>query len=164
MGAGGVTGKATEIKIGSKTIRILKQGNGFAGIVVGQSSDRIEGTTALEVETRLRARIAEKHPDFVGIGGARARFLKLFSEGFADPVYLGDQTYGERNYKLAASDLLCSVLPLESLPNTLGAGEIALKVVQKTNLIDRFNKARLSDVLRGPRASEFLSIIRACRV
>lgn len=148
-----------EIRVGPHTLRILKQGDGFAGIVVGQSAEKITGATALEVETRLRALLAREHPDFIGLDGARKRFLDLFPEGFADPAYIGDRTKGERAYKIAASHSLQRDLPLAG-PGGPDDGITALRVVQQTNLLDRFSKARIADVLRSPRASEFLSIAR----
>lgn len=148
-----------EIRVGSHTLRILKQGDGFAGIVVGQSAEKVTGATALEVETKLRTLIAKEHPDFIGLDGARKRFLDLFPEGFADPAYVGDRTKGERAYKIAASQALQRDLPLAG-PERPEDGITALRVVQQTNLLDRFSKAKIADVLRGPRASEFLAIAR----
>jgi hypothetical protein len=116
--------------------------------------------TALEVETRLRAMLAEDHPDFVGMDGARKRFLTLFPEGFADAAYIGDRTRGERYYKARAADTLQQDVPLDEPSGAPDEGLAALRAVQQTNLIDPFSKAKLADVLRGPRAAEFLSITR----
>jgi hypothetical protein len=148
-----------EIRVGSHSLRILKQGDGFAGIVVGRHAEKITGATALEVETRLRALLAKDHPDFIGLDGARKRFLDLFPGGFTDPAYIGDRSRGERAYKVDAAQALQRDLPLAG-PDTPGDGIAALRVVQQTNLLDRFSKARIADVLRSDRASEFLGVAR----
>ncbi|MCX7289072.1 MAG: hypothetical protein NTW20_16395 [Rhodobacterales bacterium] len=149
-----------EIRIGAHTLRILKQSSGFAGIIVGRHKEQVTGATALEVETRLRAILANDHPDFIGIDGARKRFLGLFSEGFSDPRYIGDRAHGERHYKEKAAECLNREVPLSSLAHSSNEGLAALRVVQQTNLLDPFSKAKLADVLRGSRAAEFLSVVR----
>jgi len=149
-----------EIRLGSHTLRILRQKDGFAGIVVGQAKDPVFGVTALEVETKLRARLAENHPDFIGLDGARRRFLALFRDGFSDPDYIGDRRLGERHYKQEAARLLAETLPLAAVGTTDDQGLAALRAIQRTNLVDPFSKAKLADVLRGPRAGRFLAIAR----
>jgi hypothetical protein len=161
LGPGGVTVRGDEIQVGAHTLRILKQGSGFAGIIVGRHKEQATGTTALEVETQLRKLLAKDHPDFIGIDGARKRFLELFRDGFADPKYIGDRTRGERYYKERAAENLQREVPLDGDSLTESEGLAALRVVQQTNLLDPFSKAKLADVLRGNRASEFLSIARS---
>ncbi|MDZ4089408.1 MAG: hypothetical protein U1E69_21685 [Tabrizicola sp.] len=152
---------AGEVRVGAHRLRILKQRNGFAGIIVGRHKEQVTGTTALEVETRLRAMLAEEHPDFIGLDGARKRFLGLFPEGFTDPAYIGDSTTGERHYKSKAAETLQRDVPVAGTFDTPDIGLAALRVMQQTNLLDPFSKAKLADVLRGPRAAEFLSIARS---
>ena len=152
---------AGEVRVGAHRLRILKQGNGFAGIIVGRHKEQVTGTTSLEVETRLRAMLAEEHPDFIGLDAARKRFLGLFPQGFADPAYIGDRTQGERHYKTKAAETLQRDVPVAGPLDAPDTGLAALRVMQQTNLLDPFSKAKLADVLRGPRAPEFLSIARS---
>jgi hypothetical protein len=149
-----------EIRVGSHVLRILKRGSGYVGIIVGRYKDQVTGATELEVESRLRAMLAEEHRDFIGLDGARKRFLDLFPGGFADPSYIGDRTRGERYYKQRASEILRREVPLFGASEAPDEGLTALRVVQQTNLLDPFSKAKLADILRGNRAAEFLSIAR----
>lgn len=150
----------SEIRVGSHTLRILKQGSGFVGIIVGRHKEQLTGATALEVETRLRAKLAEDHPDFIGLDGARRRFLHLFPGGFSDPAYIGDHSRGERHYKAKAAAMLQREVPLAG-PSATDDGLAALRIVQQTNLLDPFSKAKLADVLRSNRAPQFMSIVRS---
>ncbi|MES2914369.1 MAG: hypothetical protein V4753_04530 [Pseudomonadota bacterium] len=149
-----------DIKFGPHTLRIRKQKGGFAGIIVGQSSSPEIAATAEQVRDLLIKRCGEQAPDFVGLAGARARFLKLFPNGFLDAKFIGDGKFeGERAYKLLASEQLRNVLPLSSVANAADEGLIALRAMQKTNLLDPFTKAKLGEVLRGQRASEFIRLV-----
>lgn len=161
MGSGGVMPGNGEVTVGGQTLRILKRGSEFVGIIVGRSKEQVTGATAAEVETRLRAMLAMDHPDFIGLVGARKRFLELFRGGFTDPKYIGDRKNGERFYKENAAELLQRDVPLARPAQSELEGLAALRVVQQTNLLDPYSKAKLADVLRGNRAGEFLSLARA---
>lgn len=147
-----------QIKFGKAELRIARDSEGFIGIIVGRSSKRFRGPDEATVLRALEVAVLAQSKEFVGLDGARQRFLQLFPQGFTDPGYIGDQKHGERAYKLSASKLLRDTLPLGSLASYEDAGLRALRVVQKTNVIDPFTKAKLADVLRSPRAPEFLSI------
>lgn len=153
-------GRNGEIQVGAHSLRILKQGEGFAGIVVGRAKEVVFGETALAVETKLRAMLAEDHPDFIGYDGARRRFLTLFPQGFSDPAYVGDRNHGERHYKERAAIALQRDVPLTAAVKASDEGQVALRILQQTNLVDPFSKAKLADVLRGNRAAEFLAVVR----
>ena len=62
----------------------------------------------------------------------------------------------ERDYKVAAKTLLEATAPLEKALDGSGFGEAVLAVFQKLNLLSRFEKARLENVLRGPAADPFI--------
>jgi hypothetical protein len=148
-----------DIQFGPHMLRIRKQKDGFAGIIVGQSEVREIAATAEQVRDLLIKRCGEQAAGFFGIDGARNRFLKLFPNGFSDAKFIGDGKFeGERAYKVLASDQLRQDLPLSGVSEVGDGGPIALKAMQKTNLLDRYTKARLSDVLRGDRAADFLRI------
>jgi hypothetical protein len=150
--------KTKRIIFGKAELRIAQDKDGFVGIVAGRSAERFRGVDEATVIRALEGAVLSQSKEFVGLDGARQRFLALFPGGFTDPGYIGDQKYGERAYKVAASNLLRDTLPLGSASRCEDAGRRALRVVQKTNVIDPYTKAKLADVLRGPRASEFLSI------
>lgn len=147
-----------EIRVGAHALRILRQGSGFAGIIVGRSAERVTGATAAEVEAALRAMIAKDTPGFIGLDGARQRFLRLFPQGFSDPAFIGDSRRGERAYKLAAAQFLAERLPLDRVGSDAGQAEVARQAFQKTNIVDPFTKAKLGDVLRGPKGDHFVGL------
>lgn len=111
MGDRGVK-RPGEITVGAHTLRIARQGIGFVGVIVGRSDERVTGATEAEVEAKLRKLVAQGHPDFLGMDGARARFLGVFRQGFSDPDFVGDSKDGERHYKVKASQWLNEALPL----------------------------------------------------
>jgi hypothetical protein len=159
VGAAGVIDIAKDIKFGPNTLRIRKQNDGFAGIIVGQSGIREVAATAELVRELLIKRCGEQAPGFIGIEGARNRFLKLFPNGFSDAKFIGDGKFeGERAYKVLAADQFRQHLPLSKVSKSEDGGLIALKAMQKTNLLDQYTKAKLSDVLRGDKAVDFLRI------
>ncbi|WP_112309171.1 hypothetical protein [Pseudogemmobacter bohemicus] len=150
-----------EIQVGKHLLRILAQKDGsWRGIILGRSNEPVSGATAGEVEAALRRKLAGSNSGFIGYAGARSRFLTLFPQGFADPAYIGHTKTGERAYKDIARDFLARELPPEQVDGSEGQGQLALKAFQKTNLVDPHSKARLADLLRGPRAGDWLQYIR----
>lgn len=146
------------IQFGKVEFRVAPDESGFVGIIVGRSAEKFRGPDEASVLRALEKVVLCESNGFVGLRGATGRFLSLFPFGFRDPGYIGDQKYGERAYKVAASRLLQDTLPLGRATKIADAGLRALKVVQRTNLIDPFTKPKLASVLRGQRASEFLGI------
>ena len=148
-----------DIRFGPHTLRIRKQKDGFAGIVVGQHQLREAAAAPEQVYDLLIKRCGEQTPGFIGLEGARKRFLELFPAGFQDPDYIGQvKDYGERAYKLSASEQLRTLLPAEDVATNPDAGAIAVRVMQATQLLDRYSKAKLGDILRSDRAGDFLQI------
>jgi len=83
---------------------------------------------------------------------ARLDFLKFFPDGFEDAGYLNE----ERNYKVAARELLLELLGGQAFTELLASGNFddimcrALHVVNKTNLIFPNEKMGLKDGLKTP--------------
>jgi len=83
---------------------------------------------------------------------ARLDFLKLFPDGFEDAGYLNE----ERNYKVAARELLLELLSEQAFRELLESGNFdeivrrALQVANKTNLIFPNEKMGLKDGLKTP--------------
>jgi hypothetical protein len=127
---------------------------GYAGIVIaanGQTST-MSGDDPDDVWRRLCDEAAKKEPSFFGYDGARARFLRIFRNGFASPAYAQQ----EREYKVAAKEKLDEAVPLETALDRAGLGEAILSVFRATNLLSPFEKTRLQEALRGPRADDFV--------
>lgn len=162
-----------EIVFGPHILRLRQSRDDlWEGIVVGRAKDRLAAPTRAGLLARLQDSVMERTTGFIGLDGARARFLRIFPGGFSDPVYLGKGEYGERDDKLALADRMRAELPLQRLA-VAEAPEAALRLFQSVNLPDPFTKTRMADVLRGPKAPRFLaiaaefavgSVTRACAV
>lgn len=145
----------------------------WEGIIVGRAKDRFAAPTREELLTRLQQAAMADTKGFVGMEGARARFLTIFPQGFHDPYYIGVGKGGERDYKVELARRVQEELPLDRLSQVADAPEIARRLFQSINLADQFTKSKLADVLRGPKANRFLriaaefalgSVTRACAV
>lgn len=120
--------------IGEARLRIVVGGALYRGCVLrgGKSGEALEDSDLERLRHRLREEAGRLHPDYFGFDGAIARFRSFNSQGFADPEY----ARRERGYKVAASELLCSLLPLERAENASAEEAAALKkVVSSTNLL-----------------------------
>ncbi len=147
----------SEEKIGKMTMRWQRtKDGGFAGAII---QDRKIGEILHdEDEDRLKARLRNLagtlHPDYFGIDGAIARFLKFMPGGFAGERNLVE----ERNYKVAAAQALAAALPLASAVDAGPAeAQAVLKTRVWTNLLSPFEQMRLREVLGGPDGGPFLS-------
>lgn len=119
------------------------------------------GEVAEEVWARTLNAAMAADPSFVGFEGARARFLHFFPMGFQDEGYLGSRTDGERRYKLRAKELLDAEVPVDDARNGAGFGGEVLRVFQATNLLFKFELARVKKVLQGRQAYLFIRAVAA---
>lgn len=87
---------------------------------------------------------------FQSFESMESRFLARYREGFYDPDYLKD----ERDYKLAASQILDELIRSGELDNMRQAGDFkglcqaALQVIRKTNLVFPNEQMTLTDGLK----------------
>jgi hypothetical protein len=144
-----------EANFGNSIVRLLEMKDGYAGIIIHNSKrlgpyydtdpDRLWQSLARE-----RAKV---HPDYFGYSGAKSRLLHVFPEGLAGQTYVD----WERRYKLDAKAYLDLHLPLEQAHNAVADNcRSALRTFQKTNLLSQFEKARIAELLRGIRGSDFI--------
>ncbi|NOR32992.1 MAG: hypothetical protein GQ539_18060 [Sulfitobacter sp.] len=150
--------KTEEIPFGTHVLRIQKQSDTFVGIVVGNSKERFADVNRNDLINKLRSAALQSDEKFVGYDGAVKRFLQLFPQGFDDPNYLGDQIFGERQYKLKMAQQVSETFPVNGWRDLKTPTEAALKLFRGTNLIDRFTKTNLQNVLRGPKGLKFLEL------
>lgn len=137
-------------KLGKKELRLVRMNGRFFGLADGVRC--AEGDNADEVWRQLHDDAGKSDPKYFGFDGARKRFLKLFTDGFHSGQYLAQ----ERDYKLAAKAKLDDAAPLEQAIDGTGFGEAVLAAFRATNMLSPFEKTRLQDVLRGPRADDFI--------
>lgn len=146
--------KIKEQVIGKARVRLVQNGNTYTGIIISgdKISKRIDGDNGDEVWGKLINEVGTTDPQYFGFDGAIARFLKLFPDGFDGQDYLET----ERNYKIDAKVKLDNAVPLEIASTCKNMGVDVLRVFQATNVVFSVEKARLSELLKGPNADAFI--------
>lgn len=134
-------------------LRLVKTDIGYTGLVLRDDSTlhKIEGDNEDDVWRRTHDAAAKSTPHYMGFDGAKARFLRIFPDGFG-PAF----DARERNYKLEAKKLLDDTAPLELALTKNGLGKAILRVFQKSNLLSIFEKARLKEALESSQADAFI--------
>lgn len=146
-------GKARTIrtmKQGKRDLRLVEQDARFYGLSDGKIC--IEGSDKDTVWRDLSNRAGMVDPDYIGYGGARARFLQFFPNGFQSEGFMGM----EGNYKREAASDLSEAAPLERALHGQGLGEAVLAAYRDTNLLSPFEKVRIADLLRSDHADPFI--------
>lgn len=135
-------------------VRLLEHKGSYTGVVITENSVkvRITGDDADDVWRRLHIEAATTSPSFFGFDGARARFLKIFPEGFAEPAY----RERERDYKVAAHKRLNELVSPETAATGSAFGETILSMFRATNLLFPIEKTRMQNVLRGSTGDDFV--------
>jgi hypothetical protein len=146
--------RVREEKRGKLTLRIVTAKVGYSGVVNSDKGQlaRVDGNDPVELWRRLEQEAAKSSKDYVGFDGARTRFLRFFPGGFDTTRYAS----AEREYKLQAKHQLDTTVPLDQARTGSGFGEAALAVYRKTNLLFQIEKARVTELLRGPSADGFV--------
>ena len=148
--------QSTEEKLGKAVIRVIPaKGGGYQGAVIrdGKRGAVLEDEDQHRLLARLRNEAGKLHPDYFGFDGAIARFKGFFPSGFHDPAYLEM----ERNYKLAARACLIESAPLEDVIEGRHYSMDGIRKAFQTNMLSVFEAARISQVLRGKTATDFVS-------
>lgn len=136
--------------LGKRGLRLVEKDGRFHGLVDGRVC--VDGTDADDVWQRLHRDAGKADPRYFGHAGARSRFLKFFPNGFRSDGFLSR----ERNYKVEAKRKLDAAAPLSDALNGSGLGKAVLSAFHATNMLSRFEKARVADVLRGRDADAFV--------
>jgi hypothetical protein len=157
-------------KIGPFTVRVRPVKGGFRAIVIdgdsiAQSFDGADESAALdaarahattEAARRRPAPRAGRKAPYTGplqsIDDLRAKFLRHFPGGFADARYLAE----ERAHKLEAQRKLLDALPLADAFAATPAQCDGARAAVGTNMLSRFEMARLREVLVGSEGPRFL--------
>ncbi|NTZ43211.1 hypothetical protein G7A66_08930 [Altererythrobacter sp. SALINAS58] len=150
--------------MGDAKLRIVTDGSLFRGFVLrgGRRGEVIEDSDFEHLRHRLRSEAGRLHPDYFGFDGAIARFRSFNPRGFADPEYIER----ERAYKVAASELLTSLLPLEEASEPTSEQAASLKkVVSSTNLLahqhEQQHKREMLGSSAGPELVSAAALIAA---
>ncbi|MEA1071773.1 hypothetical protein [Sphingomonas sp. LY160] len=143
-------------RYGNSTLRWqASKDGGFAGTVIadGQRSNILTDDDEARLVVRLRNEAGKMEPNYVGMDGAIARFLEFMPGGLRGERSVSE----EREYKLAASRELNSVLPLE---DALQASSADAEAVRKSrvwlNILSPYESMRLKQVLENPEGPSFL--------
>ncbi len=135
-------------QFGKITARLVQTAAGYSGVLVGEGvpPSRVDGEDAEIVWAALVENLNRASPQFFGFEGARARFLKLFPDGFASPAYRSH----ERDYKDAARVFLASTVSIEQAERaTATECDAIARAYSKTNLLASFEQARVREVLKS---------------
>lgn len=150
-------GPRGEEKLGKSTLRWQPAKDGTFNGVVNADGKRVFGpisdTDLNRLVARLRNEAGRLHPDYVGYDGAVSRFLRIFRDGLRGT----ESITRERAYKETASDRLKAAVPLgEALAadNDVAARIAGAKI--QTNMLSRFEAARLRDTLLGKTGGAFV--------
>ena len=147
--------KIKEAAVGKATIRLLHDGKSYLGIVIqgGRVSDPISGADPDLLWQRLRNEVGKASPEYFGYDGAKARFLRIANSGFQSDWYKRE----ERQYKIDAKTYLDDHLPLDRAQSaTHDDAAVAARTYARTNLLSQFEQARVHEILKGARGSEFV--------
>lgn len=137
-------------RLGKHNLRLVQKDGRVYGLVDGEIC--VDGTDADEVWGRLHRDAGKADPKYFGYAGARNRFRAFFPNGFHSDGFASQ----ECDYKLAAGAKLDVTAPLAEALNGSGLGQAVLSVFQATNMLSRFEIARIADVLRGRDADAFV--------
>src|SRR5262245_34179112 len=98
-----------EATIGKALVRLLQVKDGYAGVVLRDVAIkfRATGPNIDEVWRQLHQEVAKTSPNFFGLDGAKARFLRIFPNGFRSAAYREH----ERDYKMRAKEKLGATVP-----------------------------------------------------
>ena len=140
--------------IGDAKLVIGEQDGGYIGTLwrQGKQAETLESENLEQLKVQLRNLAGKLHPDYVGIEGAKARFRSFFPEGFEDLHYLEK----ERAYKVKAREKLLESAPLEKAIEADADVSEACRKALGTNLLSRFEAARIMELLRSKEGPAFV--------
>ncbi|WP_300974505.1 hypothetical protein [Sphingomonas sp. LHG3406-1] len=143
-----------EEDIGDAKLVIAQAAEGYVGTLwrEGKRTDTIQHSDLGVLKASLRNQAGKLHPDYYGIEGAKARFCSFFPGGFSDATYQAQ----ERDYKDKARAALLAVAPLEEALDATSEIALACRKGLATNLLSRFEAARLSEVLASNEGPAFV--------
>ncbi|WP_106640621.1 hypothetical protein [Allosphingosinicella vermicomposti] len=128
---------------------------GFEGavIIAGKRGEILHDENEHRLLARLRNEAGKLEPNYIGIEGAIGRFLEFMPGGLRGERSVSE----ERDYKLAASRELNSVLPLEQ---ALEATEKDAAAVRRArvwlNILSPYETMHMKTVLEKPEGPAFL--------
>lgn len=147
-----------EIGFGPHRLRLRQsKADLWEGIIVGRAKERIAAPTRGSLLGKLQAAAMAGTRGYIGLDDARHRFLRIYPDGFSDPNYLGQGDLGMRGRIVALAERTQSDLPGQG-PRDSCAAELASELLSASELPDTATRTFLCDLLRGPKASQFLEI------
>lgn len=142
-------------KLGGAVIRIGADKGVYSGRILrkGQPPGVVHTDTDLAVlQTRLRNEAGKLHPNYEGMDGAITRFLGFFPDGLGDRVF----RQNERSYKEEAGRKLAAAATLDQARDASPAEALAVRKAFNTNVLSRFELARLHALLGSEQGPAFV--------
>lgn len=143
-----------EERRGRHTLKIDRQGDRYRGVanLPNDMGEILEDDDLGRLKRRLRLSVDVQDPQYFGIEGAIRRFLSIFPEGFTGQQYRSR----ERDYKVAASARLGSILPLLLARGATKVQAASVQPVFNTGSLHETEAARIGQVLAGPTNVDFV--------
>ncbi len=143
-----------EQKIGDCTIRIVAKSSTFQGAAIrhGKVGEKFDDDDVNRLLARLRNEAGKLHPNYVGMDGAISRFRHFFPDGFDDKAFDVD----ERQCKRKSSEALNALVPIQVALRATADDAVAVRKAYNTNLLSRFELARMHQILGSSEGIEFV--------
>ncbi len=156
--------KITDESYGKAKLRIAAaKDGGWSGIVIiggKQAGDILHDEDRDRLRTRLMTLAGTLHPNYLGMDGAIARFLRYMPGGFHGERYTARD--GERRYKIDAHGTLTSLLPLSTASQATDAdGQALAAAFRKDQLWTHMPSLQESTRLREALAAHGGAFLRA---
>jgi len=142
------------ISFGSTELRIRRQKDGWAGIVVGRANEPHFRETREELIETLKTEAARQTGDFIGYPAAIRRFCARHPQGFRDPSY----AKMERDDKDTARKLLDETASIDAALEADGLAAQVARVFTAPSfqLINRFQADRARAMLKSSDGDAYL--------
>jgi hypothetical protein len=142
-------------RLGKHTIRWQQNKAGdFSGLVIsnGKMGDVLHDQEEDRLRARLRNQAGKLEPNYFGMAGAIARFLKFMPGGFQ-----GERIRQEREYKLKAHEKLNATLTAAqaAAATAMDAARVRAAAVW-INLLSPYESMHLKEAMEGPSGPIFL--------
>ncbi len=149
--------KTRDIEFGRHRFRVARTADGWRGIIVGKGGTQFEADDEQQLIAKLQDQVLKDTPEFFGFEDARARFLKMFPGGLADPQ-LVDSPRSEIGAKRNLIAWIEENCPLEDALSGVVQSDAIAAAFRKSGMIDYRHMSHLKAALEGPEGPRLIEI------